>query len=415
MEYTDYVDEGYSPDDSELVCRYHVEPHEGVEFRRVAGGVAAESSVGTWDPDLKTMTEGIEDLAATVFELDADANEIGVAYTTEVFEPSSLPQLLSSITGNIFGLEEIRHLRLEDVDFSESFVESFEGPELGVEEIKSRVGADDRPLCGTIVKPKLGLRSDEHADVAYEAWVGGLDLVKDDENLTDMEFNPFYERVEETLERKREAETETGDSKLYFPNITAPVSEMKRRADAVVENGGSYVMIDILTAGWSALQEMREYLDDGIGIHAHRAQHAAYTRLPYHGISMLSVAKFARLAGVDNLHAGAVLGKMEADADEIRRIYDFLRNDWYGTENVIPVASGGLHPGVVPGVVEELGTDTVVQAGGGVHAHPGGTRSGARALRDAVDAVAEGVTLDDKAEESPELAEALGKWGKQKT
>ncbi|MDY6774753.1 MAG: type III ribulose-bisphosphate carboxylase [Halobacteria archaeon] len=415
MEYTDYVDEGYSPDDSELVCRYHIEPHEDAEFRRVAGGVAAESSVGTWDPDLKTMTEGVEDLAATVFELDAEANEISVAYTTEVFEPSSLPQLLSSITGNIFGLEEIRHLRLEDVDFPKEFVRSFEGPELGVEEIKSRVGADDRPLCGTIVKPKLGLRSDEHAEVAYEAWVGGLDLVKDDENLTDMEFNPFYERVEETLERKREAETETGDSKLYFPNITAPVSEMKRRADAVVENGGSYVMIDILTAGWSALQEMREYLDDGIGIHAHRAQHAAYTRLPYHGISMLSVAKFARLAGIDNLHAGTVLGKMESDADEIKEIYDFLRSDWYGTENVIPVASGGLHPGVVSGVVEVLGTDTVVQAGGGVHAHPGGTRSGARALRDAVDAVAEGVTVDEKAEESEELAQALDRWGKQKT
>ncbi|MFB6265685.1 MAG: RuBisCO large subunit C-terminal-like domain-containing protein, partial [Candidatus Nanohaloarchaea archaeon] len=312
MEYEDFVEEGYEPGEEELVCRFYLEHVEEVGFEWASGAIAAESSVGTWTPGLKTMNESVKDHAATVFRLDEEENRISVGYPPELFESGNLPQILSSITGNIYGLEELERLRLLDVEFSGEVAENFLGPQLGLEEVKSRAGAGDRPLVGTIVKPKLGLTAEEHSEVAFDSWRGGLDIVKDDENLASMQFNGFDERVERTLEAKRQAEDETGESKIYFPNITAPVAEMKRRADLVIDNGGSYVMIDILTAGWSAVQEMREYLEGrGIGIHAHRAQHAAYTRLKTHGISMLSIAKFARLVGVDNLHAGTVVGKME--------------------------------------------------------------------------------------------------------
>ncbi|MDY6770213.1 MAG: RuBisCO large subunit C-terminal-like domain-containing protein, partial [Candidatus Nanohaloarchaea archaeon] len=208
-------------------------------------------------------------------------------------------------------------------------------------------------------------------------------------------------------------------SELYLVGkhrITAPVAEMKRRADLVVDEGGGYVMIDILTAGWSAVQEMREYLDGrDIGIHAHRAQHAAYTRLKRHGISMLSIARFARLVGVDNLHAGSVVGKMEGGREEVEEIYRFLRSDWHGLETTIPVASGGLHPGLVPDIVDILGEDLVIQAGGGVHGHPDGSEAGGRALRAAADAVADDIPLQEKADEVAALAQALEKWGREQT
>lgn len=413
LEYTDFVETGTDPEDDELVCNFYLKHVDDVDFDWASGAVAAESSIGTWDPNLTTMNEEIYEIGARVVETESGNGNEGVAtvaYPTQLFEAGSIPQILSSIAGNIFGLSEVVNLRLEDVRFPPEIVEAFTGPALSYEGVKERVGADDRPVVGTIVKPKLGLREDEHARVAYESWVGGLDVVKDDENLADMEFNGFDERVEKTLEAKREAEEETGETKLYFPNITAPSDEMKRRADVVLENGGDYVMVDILTTGWGALQEIREYIGDDVGIHGHRAQHAAFTRLPYHGISMLSVAKFARLCGVDNLHAGAVVGKMEGGREEVREIYDFLRSDW-GVETTIPVASGGLYPGVVDNVVEILGSDTVVQAGGGVHAHPDGTRAGARAMRDAAEAAGDGVSLEKRAEESDELADALDKWG----
>ena len=415
LEYTEFVEESDEPDD-ELVCDFYLKHTDEVGFGWAAGAVAAESSIGTWDPNLTTMRDEIRDMGARVVETDTDAGDAEndgvarIAYPPELFEAGSMPQILSSIAGNVFGLSEVVNLRLEDVRFPPGIVERFPGPALGYETVKSRVGADDRPVVGTIVKPKLGLRADEHAEVAYEGWIGGLDIVKDDENLADMEFNRFDERVRATLEAKREAEDETGERKLYFPNITAPADEMKRRADVVLENGGDYVMVDILTAGWGALQEVREHIGDDVGIHGHRAQHAAFTRLPYHGISMLAVAKFARLCGVDNLHAGSVVGKMEGGREEVTDIYDFLRSDW-GVKTTIPVASGGLHPGVVGDVVEILGAETVVQAGGGVHGHPDGTRAGGEAMRQAAEAAGEGVSVERRAEENEALASALEKWG----
>lgn len=412
MRYEDYIDEDYEPTESDLICSYSFQHDSSVSFEWAAGGIAAESSIGTWDSELATMREGIEELGARVYEMDEENGKIKVAYPEDLFEKGNMPQIQSSITGNIFGLEELERLRVEDVEFSSGLIDSFPGPQLGISGVRECLDVEERPLVGTIVKPKLGLNETQHSEVAYDAWTGGLDIVKDDENLTSMSFDGFEDRILKTLSKKRDAEKETGEEKVYFPNITAPLSEMKNRADEVLEKGGNYVMIDILTAGWSAVQEMRDYLGGkDVGIHAHRAQHAAYTRLKSHGISMLSIAKFARLVGVDNLHAGTVVGKMEGGKQEILDIYDFLRSDYSGLKKTIPVASGGLHPGLVEELMEIFGRNFVIQAGGGVHGHPKGTFSGAKALRQAVDACMDDVKLENRAEDKKELAEALEKWG----
>ncbi|MDY6770212.1 MAG: RuBisCO large subunit C-terminal-like domain-containing protein, partial [Candidatus Nanohaloarchaea archaeon] len=235
MQYEDFVEEGYEPGEDELVCDFHLEHVEDVEFEWAAGAVAAESSIGTWEPGLTTMNEEIRERGATVFRLEPDADRISVAYPPELFEAGNLPQILSSITGNIYGLEELERLRLVDVSFPDPITSAFLGPQLGIEAVRERAGAVDRPLVGTIVKPKLGLHADEHASVAHDSWMGGLDIVKDDENLASMQFNRFDDRVRQTLDAKAEAEDATGEPKIYFPNITAPVAEMKRRADLVVD------------------------------------------------------------------------------------------------------------------------------------------------------------------------------------
>ncbi|KXB03553.1 ribulose 1,5-bisphosphate carboxylase [candidate division MSBL1 archaeon SCGC-AAA261G05] len=411
MRYEDYLEESYEPQETDLVCEFRFEHDPSVSFEWAAGAIGAESSIGTWDPHLSTMREEIRELGAKVFWTDKEDNRVKIAYPQDLFEPRNMPQILSSITGNIFGLSELTRLKLLDVNFPEEIINGFSGPQLGISGVRELTGIKDRPLLGTIVKPKLGLSDEQHSTVAYDAWRGGVEIVKDDENLADMSFNRFEDRIPKTLDKRDEAEDETGEKKLYFPNITAPLSEMKRRADLVIDHGGEYVMIDILTTGWSALQEMRDYLEGkGIGIHAHRAQHAAYTRLEDHGISMLAIAKFARLVGVDNLHAGTIVGKMEGEKQEILNIYDSLRSNFHDLKRTIPVASGGLHPGLVDDLIDIFGTDLVTQAGGGIHGHPDGTESGARAMRQAVEARTQGIELQDYAEDHPELAKALEKW-----
>jgi ribulose-bisphosphate carboxylase large chain len=404
LRYTDFIHLDYEPKETDLICDFHVEPlNKSLDF--AAGGIAAESSIGTWT-ELTTEKPYMKDKAAKVFSIKG--NEVRIAYPEDLFEPRNMPNILSSVAGNVFGLEDIKNLRLNDIFFPETLSKSFSGPKYGIEGVRKILKVFDRPLVGTIIKPKLGLVTKDHAKVAYEAWVGGCDVVKDDENLSNQSFNPFEERVVQTLEARDRAKEETGELKVYLVNVTAELEEMKRRAQYVEDHGGEYMMIDILTTGWSSLQTMRES-DFKLAIHAHRAGHAAFTRNSIHGISMIVVAKVSRLLGVDQLHVGTAVGKMSETQSEVLANVKACKGNMYGVKPVLPVASGGLHPGMVPKLFEYFGRDVIIQAGGGIHGHPDGTEKGAEALREAVDAVTNGYGLHEYAKDHEALAKALTK------
>ena len=400
------LNEKIDPDKYVLVNFYF----ESGDPKNAAQALAAESSIGTWT-ELTTMKPSLKKrLAARVFRLSK--SRASIAYPLDLFELGSIPQFLSDAEGNIFGMSEVRALRLLDIKFPKAYARSFKGPQLGLEGARKIVGTQRsrRPHAGTIIKPKVGLGPREHAKVAFEAWVGGCDFVKDDENLTDQKFNPFKERVIRTLDALDNAEEETGEKKIYAANVTAETEEMLERAEFVKAHGGNCIMVDVFTAGFAALQTVREQ-NYGMIIHGHRAMHAAFTRNKRHGISMLSLAKLLRLAGVDQLHTGAIVGKMEGSVSEILEMNEWLRSDFYGLKPVFPVASGGVDPTRVPHLLDLAGTELVINAGGGIHGHPAGTAAGARALRQSMDAWMAGKSLRDYAKTHVELAQALEKWG----
>jgi ribulose-bisphosphate carboxylase large chain len=177
----------------------------------------------------------------------------------------------------------------------------------------------------------------------------------------------------------------------------------------VLDHGGKYVMVDILTCGWSALQTLRDQ-NFKLVIHAHRAGHAAFTKNPKHGVSMRVIAKVARIIGVDQLHVGTVVGKMSETRQEVLENIDALKMLMDELKQVMPVASGGLHPRLVPALMETFGKDFIIQAGGGIHGHSDGTRAGATAMRQAVAATLEGVSLEEYAKTHRELEVALELW-----
>ncbi len=405
MKYLDFVDLTYKPKDSDLLCSFYVEP-EGITLKEAAGGVAAESSVGTWT-ELTTEQPYVKRLAAHVFNIQD--NVIKIAYPIELFEAANMPNILSSVAGNVFGLKALKNLRLLDIELPKALLTSFKGPAFGIDGIRKLLKVPKRPLVGTIIKPKLGLNTKDHAKVAYEAWLGGCDVVKDDENLSSQKFNPFEERLVQTLEGRDKAQNQTGERKVYMVNITAETQTMLKRAQAVVDQGGEYVMVDILTCGWSALQTLRNQ-NLKLIIHAHRAGHAAFTKNPLHGIAMKPIATVARVIGVDQLHVGTVVGKMSETKPEVMENVEACKGELGGLKPVLPVASGGLHPRLVPALLETFGNDVVIQAGGGIHGHPEGTVAGAKAMRQAVDAVLEGKTLEEYAKSHKELALALKQW-----
>ena len=405
MKYIDFVDLKYRPAETDLICTFYVEP-KGISLKEAAGGVAAESSIGTWT-ELTTTEPYMAKLAACVFSVKG--NLVKIAYPIELFERGNMPNILSSVAGNVFGLKALKNLRLNDVEFPSELVASFKGPKFGIKGIRNLLKVPERPLVGTIIKPKLGLRTKDHAKVAYEAWAGGCDVVKDDENLSSQQFNPFEDRIVKTLEGRDKAEEETGERKVYMANITAETETMLKRAEYVLDHGGEYVMVDILTCGWSSLQALRDQ-NLKLVIHAHRAGHAAFTKNPKHGISMRSIAKVARIIGVDQLHVGTIVGKMSETKEEVLENIDALKMELAGLKPVMPVASGGLHPKLVPALMDYFGKDFIIQAGGGIHGHTEGTFAGAAAMRQAVDATLKGKTLAEYAETHEELKAALKLW-----
>ncbi len=416
-----FINQDYSPSEDDLICLFRVEPGQGKSFKEVANHVAKESSVGTWT-HLATVNERADRIKARVFELDRPY--IKVAYPPELFELDNIPQIMSSIAGNIFGMKAVKNLRLTDIRFPEKMIERYEGPKYGIQGVRDLLDVPERPLQGTIVKPKLGLDAEGHAHVTEESWKGGCDVVKDDENLTSQPFNQFEERLTKTLEARDRAREETGEEKVYMCNTTAALSEMMERAELIKDMGGRYMMIDVVTSGFSALQEMRRNGPDLV-IHAHRAMHAAMTRNKKHGITMQSLAEIYRLIGVDQLHIGTAVGKMEGGKDVVTWIEENIEKqsisssynerelgqEWRDIKPVFAVSSGGLQPGHVDPLVEFMGKEIIIQAGGGIHGHPDGSRAGAKAMRQAINAKMKEKDPWEYAEDNEELKKALEQWG----
>src|SRR3989344_1288599 len=378
-QYLDFVDLNYKPSKDDLICLFYFEPAKGISVNEAIGRIAAESSNGTWTT-LSTLKEHIRKIRARAFEVKG--NYVKIAYPLLLFELGNMPQLYSSVGGNIFGMKAVNNLRLIDISFPEKYIKSFKGPKFGIEGVRKFMKIKDRPLTATVPKPKVGMFTEEHAKVGYEAWVGGVDFLKDDENLTDQTFNRFEKRVKLCAKMRDKAEKETGDKKDYFINITAETKEMIKRARLAGDYDFKYIMVDIVTAGWSVLQTIRNECEDSKqAIHAHRAMHAAFTRNPKHGISMLTLAKCARLIGVDNIHIGTAVGKLVSPINEVLGIEreitgesiedtfltengHILEQDWYGIKPVFPVSSGGLHPGLIPYIIKMLGKNIILQCGG---------------------------------------------------
>nr|VDD89205.1 RuBisCO long chain, Form III-b [uncultured archaeon] len=423
--YHSFIDRKYKPKKTDLKVLYYFEPAKNTSKEDAIGRIASESSTGTWTTLFK-IPKRMKSLMATAYK--TDGNYVYIAYPLELWEKGSVPQLLSGIAGNIFGMKALNNLRLVDASLPGDYIKHFKGPNLGIKGLRKYFKIYDRPLTGAVPKPKVGFSSEEHARIGYETWLGGFDLVKDDENLTSQSFNNFYKRVKLMTKLRDKAERETGKVKDALLNITSETREMQKRAKFLHDYGWKYAMIDVVTSGTSAVQTLRETLGDyDMAIHAHRAMHASFDRNPRHGITMQFLAKIMKLIGVEEIHSGTAVGKLVGSKEEVNAVADVLREkhikekrgllleqDWGKIKPAFPVSSGGLHPGLIPDEIGIYGKDVVLLVSGGIHGHPRGTRSGAQAVMQAIQAVKKKTPLEEYPRTNKELKEALEKWGRLK-
>ncbi|MEE9474458.1 MAG: RuBisCO large subunit C-terminal-like domain-containing protein, partial [Candidatus Hydrothermarchaeaceae archaeon] len=243
------------------------------------------------------------------------------------------------------------------------------------------------------------------------AAVGGVDFIKDDELIA----NPAYSRIEDrapvTMEALDRANEEKGEKTMFAVNVTDEVDKIMENADTAIENGANCLMLNFITAGFSALRVLCEDESVNVPVHCHRDMFAAFTRSDVHGIHTKVVSKLARLCGGDQVHAGAILGKLYEDIDSVMLSVEALKEDFYNISPSLPVSSGGQHPGKIPENVKRLGEDALILAGGGIFGHKDGATAGGRAMRQALDATLNGVPLEEYAKDHAELKTALEQWG----
>jgi ribulose-bisphosphate carboxylase large chain len=439
-----YWEPDYEPKITDVIALFRVTPQDGVDPIEAAAAVAGESSTATWTVVWTDRLTACEKYRAKCYRVDPVPNAPGsyfayIAYDLDLFEPGSIANLSASIIGNVFGFKPLKALRLEDMRMPVAYVKTFDGPATGIVVERERLDKFGRPFLGATVKPKLGLSGRNYGRVVYEALKGGLDFTKDDENINSQPFMHWRDRYLYCMEAVNKAQAATGEVKGTYLNVTAATMEdMYERAEFAKQLGSCIIMID-LVIGYTAIQSMSKWArrNDMI-LHLHRAGHGTYTRQKTHGVSFRVIAKWMRLAGVDHLHAGTVVGKLEGDPKTTAGFYDILREEkvpmhlehgvffdqeWASMRKVLPVASGGIHLGQMHELLHLLKDDVVLQFGGGTIGHPLGIAAGATANRVALEAMvlarnegrdimAEGPEILNQAGRSClPLRQALDTWG----
>ncbi|MGM5488400.1 MAG: ribulose-bisphosphate carboxylase [Nanobdellota archaeon] len=435
-----------------LLTVSHLVPGKDMNILQAAAEVAAESSTGT-NFRVKTETPFSRELNALVYKVDLEHNLVWIAYPWRIFDRGgNVQNILTFIVGNVLGMKEVSALKMLDVWFPSAMLEHYDGPSFTLDDMRNYLNVYDRPILGTIIKPKIGLTAAEYAEVCYDFWSGGGDFVKNDEPQANQDFCEYAKMVKFVKKSMDKAVKVTGHKKVHSFNVSAPdFDEMIRRCELIRNQGfepGSYAfLVDGITAGWMAVQTVRRRYPE-VFIHFHRAGHGGFTR-PENplGFSVLVLSKFARLAGASGIHTGtAGVGKMKgsphddiipaknilhlaaqgfffdqswAQVPEHGEIAELVKEDhahhvileddsWRGMKKCAPIISGGLNPTKLKPFIEIMGeVDFITTMGAGVHAHPKGTHAGAQALVQACEAYKKGIEIKEHAKTNKELAEAI--------
>jgi ribulose-bisphosphate carboxylase large chain len=403
-----YWDPEYAIKETDLLALFRCTPQPGVDPVEAAAALAGESSTATWTVVWTDLLTACDLYRAKAYRVDpvpsaADTYFCYVAYDIDLFEEGSLANLTASIIGNIFGFKAVKALRLEDMRMPFALLKTYQGPATGLVVERERLDKFGRPLLGATVKPKLGLSGKNYGRVVFEGLKGGLDFLKDDENINSQAFMRWRERFLYCQEGIQRASAATGEVKGSYLNVTAGSMEnVYERAEYAKELGSIIIMID-LVMGYTAIQSTAIWArNNDMILHLHRAGNSTYARQKNHGINFRVICKWMRMAGVDHIHAGTVVGKLEGDPLMVKGFYNtlldvktfvnlpqgiFFAQDWASLRKCMPVASGGIHCGQMHQLLNYLGDDVVLQFGGGTIGHPDGIQAGATANRVALESM----------------------------
>lgn len=314
---------------------------------------------------------------------------VTVAHPQGNFGPR-IPNLLSAVLGEgVYHVPGVPVIRLGDIRFPDTFLAQFPGPQFGVAGLRALLDAYDRPIFLGVVKPNIGLAPTDFAAIAEQAWLGGLDIAKDDEMLADAEWSPLRERAAAMEAARRRAESATGRRKLYMANVTDEVSRLIALHDAAADAGAGALLLNTLPVGLSGLRMLREH--SRLPIFTHFPMLAALTRVPGYGVHSRVMTKLQRLCGADAVIMPGFGARMMVPEQEVQ---DNMRAclEPMGTLNpALPVPGGSDSADTLPRVYAKAGTrDFGFVCGRGIFGHADGPQGGAASVREAWSRLAQG-------------------------
>lgn len=398
--------------EADYILETRLDPH------RVAMVMAGEQSSGTFVA-LPTETEELRERAAARVEsldsLEDTPSESGEMHRVEVTlswpvesVDTSLPNLMATVAGNLFELNQLSGLRIVDLRLPAPFAVPYPGPKFSIEGTRRLTGVHDRPIIGTIIKPSVGLSPEETGDLVRELCQAGIDFIKDDELQADAPLSRFEERAQSVMRAINDHAERTGKKVMYAFNVTGDLDQMRRRHEIVVGLEGTCVMASLNSVGLVGMIELGRFAE--VPIHAHRNGWGYLSRCPTFGWSYKAWQKVWRLAGADHLHVNGLDSKFAEDNESVIASALTCLTPMFATKPCLamPVFSSGQTVRQPPATYAALGSpDLIYAAGGAVMGHPDGPMAGVASLRDAWDAAMAGTPLDVYAVDHAPLERAL--------
>lgn len=335
---------------------------------------------------------------------------VKVAHPHGNFGPK-LPNLLTAACGEgAFFSPGISVIKLFDIEFPDSFLDKFEGPKFGVEGLREALGVYDRPIFFGVIKPNVGLAPEPFAELAYKGWIGGLDIAKDDEMLSDTEWSPLAQRAELLGNAKREAEAVTGCKKIYLANITDEVDRLIELHDIAVAGGANALMLNGMTVGLSAVRMLRKHTK--VPLVGHFDFIAPFARMPYFGVHSKLFTKLQRIAGFDAIIMPGFGERMKTPDYEVALNVNQCLKPMGNIKRALPVPGGSDWAGTLGYVYEKLKTvDFGFVPGRGVFGHPMGPEAGAKSLHQAWKLISKKLDLESNSKDHEALASAIKAFG----
>ena len=347
-----------SPD--RLVVRYRV---RGVDVRQVAEAIRVEQTIEfpyelapAWIRE--TIVGRIESIDG-----DPDDGSVTLSYHPDVVgqEPA---QLLNVVWGNVSLFENVR---LVDLSLPDSLLRLFPGPRLGVPGLRALLRAPDRPLLATALKP-MGTAAADLARMAGILAANGIDLVKDDQGLTDQRWAPWDERVARCAEAVRASSERAGRPSLYLPALNFPGPQLLDRAHRARDLGAGGLLVVPGLVGYDAIRALAGDPDLGLPIMAHPAGAGSGVVNPAQGWRHgLLLGLFARVQGADVCifpHAGGRFAFSQQVCDDIAAE---CRRPLPGIAAAWPAPGGGIALERIDDTLAVYGRDVVLLVGGALH------------------------------------------------